>query len=108
MEELVGLLYAPKQWQVAGDDAEHHRRSIYLIAKRNLRLPFMEAFDQPWKQDIEGAVGAYWGLWNDERIPKFEFIEPIVQVPWWPLLSDPADYGEEAATWTRSGRRLGN
>ena len=46
-EELVGLLYAPKQWQVAGDDEEHHRRSIYLIAKRNLRLPFMEAFDQP-------------------------------------------------------------
>jgi len=46
-EELVGLLYAPKQWQVAENDAEHHRRSIYLIAKRNLRLPFMEAFDQP-------------------------------------------------------------
>jgi hypothetical protein len=46
-EELVGLLYAPKQWQVSGNDEEYHRRSIYLIAKRNLRLPFMEAFDQP-------------------------------------------------------------
>ena len=45
--ELVRLLYKPAQWEVARDAAEHHRRSIYLIAKRNLRLPFMEAFDQP-------------------------------------------------------------
>src|SRR5262249_6536972 len=46
-EELVQLLYKPTQWEVARDTAEHHRRSIYLIAKRNLRLPFMETFDQP-------------------------------------------------------------
>jgi Protein of unknown function (DUF1553)/Protein of unknown function (DUF1549) len=46
-KELVAMLYAPKQWQVAEDAAEYQRRSIYLIAKRNLRLPFMEAFDQP-------------------------------------------------------------
>ena len=26
---------------------EHNRRSVYLIAKRNLRLPFMEVFDAP-------------------------------------------------------------
>ncbi len=46
-KELVGLLYKPAQWEVARSADEHHRRSIYLIAKRNLRLPFMEAFDQP-------------------------------------------------------------
>jgi len=46
-KELVHLLYKPAQWEVARDAAEHHRRSIYLIAKRNLRLPFMETFDQP-------------------------------------------------------------
>ena len=46
-KELVSLLYKPSQWEVANDPAEHHRRSIYLIAKRNLRLPFMETFDQP-------------------------------------------------------------
>ncbi len=45
--ELVSLLYNPSQWKVADDAAEHDRRSIYLIAKRNLRLPFMEAFDAP-------------------------------------------------------------
>ena len=45
--ELVNLLYKPSQWQVPGDVSQNDRRSIYLIAKRNLRLPFMEAFDGP-------------------------------------------------------------
>jgi hypothetical protein len=31
----------------------------------------MEAFDQPWKAKIEGAIGAYWGVYNTEREPKF-------------------------------------
>ena len=46
-EALVDLLYDPTQWRVTEDPGEHNRRSIYLIAKRNLRLPFMEVFDQP-------------------------------------------------------------
>jgi hypothetical protein len=46
-QDLVNLLYKPSQWEVTSDPAEHHRRSVYLIAKRNLRLPFMEVFDQP-------------------------------------------------------------
>jgi hypothetical protein len=46
-QELINLLYKPSQWAVTPDTSEHDRRSIYLIAKRNLRLPFMEAFDAP-------------------------------------------------------------
>jgi hypothetical protein len=46
-KDLVNLLYDPKQWQVTADAREHDRRSIYLIAKRNLRLPFGQVFDQP-------------------------------------------------------------
>lgn len=45
--QLVGLLYKPAQWSVASDVGQHHRRSIYLMSKRNLRLPFLEVFDQP-------------------------------------------------------------
>lgn len=45
--KLTELLYNPSQWRVTQDTTEHDRRSIYLIAKRNLRLPFMEAFDAP-------------------------------------------------------------
>ena len=47
----------------------------------------MEAFDQPWKRATEGAVGAYWGIWNVERQPKFEFTAPVVEVPRWQLLA---------------------
>ncbi|HEY0666507.1 MAG TPA: glycosyltransferase [Gallionella sp.] len=47
----------------------------------------MEAFDQPWKTDIEGAVGAYWGVYDVERQPKFEFFQPVVPVPQWQLLA---------------------
>ena len=44
---LTQLLYNPAQWVAAKDPAEYQRRSVYLFAKRNLRLPFMEAFDAP-------------------------------------------------------------
>lgn len=39
--EPVGL------WPTSPDETEHHRRSIYLFNKRNVRLPLLEAFDQP-------------------------------------------------------------
>src|SRR5207248_1904493 len=34
-------------WPVSPDPREHTRRSIYLFAKRNVRLPLLEAFDRP-------------------------------------------------------------
>ena len=46
-QELIELLYKPTQWAVSKYPGDQARRSIYLIAKRNLRLPFMEVFDQP-------------------------------------------------------------
>lgn len=46
-QELVDALYKPSQWQVNKDATEHKRRSIYLLAKRNLHLPMMEVFDAP-------------------------------------------------------------
>ncbi len=35
------------QWPVTKDESEHNRRSIYLFARRNLRLPLLEVFDKP-------------------------------------------------------------
>jgi hypothetical protein len=34
-------------WPITPDPREHTRRSIYLFAKRNVRLPLLEAFDRP-------------------------------------------------------------
>jgi hypothetical protein len=45
--DMIRLLYKPSQWKVAAAAGEHDRRSIYLIAKRNLRPPFLEVFDSP-------------------------------------------------------------
>ncbi|MFZ5562625.1 MAG: glycosyltransferase, partial [Thermodesulfobacteriota bacterium] len=47
----------------------------------------MEAFDQPWKSENEGAVGAYWGVYDVYRNQKFAFTEPIVRVPQWRVLA---------------------
>ncbi|MGB3209327.1 MAG: glycosyltransferase [Desulforhopalus sp.] len=47
----------------------------------------MEAFDQPWKRSIEGAVGAYWGVYSAERQTKFPFTSPIVEIPEWRILA---------------------
>ncbi|HEV8060713.1 MAG TPA: DUF1553 domain-containing protein, partial [Gemmataceae bacterium] len=34
-------------WPITSDPRSHCRRSLYLFAKRNVRLPLLEAFDQP-------------------------------------------------------------
>jgi exo-beta-1,3-glucanase (GH17 family)/cellulose synthase/poly-beta-1,6-N-acetylglucosamine synthase-like glycosyltransferase len=47
----------------------------------------MEAFDQPWKAIQEGDVGSYWGVYNVDRVPKFEFTAGIVRVPEWHMLA---------------------
>ncbi|MFZ5757239.1 MAG: glycosyltransferase [Pseudomonadota bacterium] len=60
----------------------------FLPMARDLKLDYfiMEAFDQPWKSRNEGSVGAYWGVWDVDRQPKFPFRGPIVEIPEWRLL----------------------
>jgi exo-beta-1,3-glucanase (GH17 family)/cellulose synthase/poly-beta-1,6-N-acetylglucosamine synthase-like glycosyltransferase len=47
----------------------------------------MEAFDQPWKAAAEGSVGAYWGVYDVHRQPKFPFTAPVVRIPHWKVLA---------------------
>ena len=35
------------QWPVSKSIEDHHRRSVYLFARRNLRYPLFELFDRP-------------------------------------------------------------
>lgn len=43
----------------------------------------IEAFDQPWKFATEGRAGAYWGLWDAWRQPKFDLAGPVPSDPHW-------------------------
>jgi hypothetical protein len=49
--EVYALIFTEGEpdglWPVTADPREHFRRSIYLFNKRNVRLPLLEAFDQP-------------------------------------------------------------
>jgi hypothetical protein len=45
--ELVLSLKRPQYWVATRDKTEYDRRTIYMIYKRNLRLPFEEVFDAP-------------------------------------------------------------
>jgi len=63
------------------------RRFLHRADQENYSYFLMEAFDQPWKAQNEGGVGAYWGVYDVERRPKFSFAEPIVKLPNWHVLA---------------------
>jgi hypothetical protein len=45
--ELTRLSSKGAIWPVSARVADHHRRSLYVFVRRNLRYPFFEAFDRP-------------------------------------------------------------
>ncbi len=67
------------------DQAQFLRAFFHVAAGRKLHYYVMEAFDQPWKMAGEGRVGAYWGMFDADRQPKFAMIGPVVEDPGWPL-----------------------
>ncbi len=69
------------------NEATFLRRFLKVAAEENYIYYIMEAFDQPWKAQVEGAVGAYWGVYDVLRQPKFTFTEAIVDIPEWRLLA---------------------
>lgn len=68
-------------------EATFLRRFLDRAEKEGYIYYVMEAFDQPWKRSTEGAVGAYWGVYDVERRVKFPFVEPIVPIPRWYILA---------------------
>jgi exo-beta-1,3-glucanase (GH17 family)/cellulose synthase/poly-beta-1,6-N-acetylglucosamine synthase-like glycosyltransferase len=68
-------------------EAKFLREFLQLAQKEKYDYFVMEAFDQPWKRLNEGDVGAYWGVYDADRQPKFEFVEPVVPIPQWRALA---------------------
>jgi exo-beta-1,3-glucanase (GH17 family)/cellulose synthase/poly-beta-1,6-N-acetylglucosamine synthase-like glycosyltransferase len=69
------------------NEAAFLRRFLARAREEGYVYYVMEAFDQPWKARYEGAVGAYWGVYDVTRQPKFEFVAPIVRIPQWQALA---------------------
>ena len=38
---------------------------------QNIEMFYFSSFDESWKVETEGDVGAYWGLWNKDEVVKF-------------------------------------
>lgn len=67
-------------------DQARFLREFFNVAKgRKIDYYVMEAFDQPWKMQGEGRVGAYWGMYDAERQPKFALTGPVTDDPTWPF-----------------------
>jgi glucan 1,3-beta-glucosidase len=58
---------------------------ILALARRDgFSVNLIEAYDQPWKRQLEGTVGGYWGLFDDgARAAKFPPGEALSNHPRW-------------------------
>jgi exo-beta-1,3-glucanase (GH17 family) len=57
-----------------------------LAKQENFRVNLIEAYDQPWKRQLEGTVGGYWGLFDSvRRALKYPPGEAISNYPFWKL-----------------------
>ncbi len=53
------------------NQARFIREFLAQNSVHNYDYYLMEAFDQPWKVDIEGWAGAYWGMYDADREAKY-------------------------------------
>ncbi len=52
--------------------------------RENYRINLIEAYDQPWKRQLEGTVGGHWGLREAyRRQPKFAWGGAVSNHPHW-------------------------
>jgi exo-beta-1,3-glucanase (GH17 family) len=61
-------------------------QEVLAVGKRDgFRVNLIEAFDQPWKRQLEGTVGGHWGLLDGAtRERKFAWGAPVSNHPTWP------------------------
>jgi glucan 1,3-beta-glucosidase len=60
-------------------------QEVWALAKaEKFRVNIIEAYDQPWKRQLEGAVGGHWGLFDAyARQAKFTLGAPVSNHPQW-------------------------
>lgn len=69
------------------EQAIYLRKLVNRLNNEGYSYFVIEAFDQTWKTMDEGSVGAYWGVYDVDRNPKFNFKGSVVAIPEWRLLA---------------------
>ena len=87
---VIGEIGWPSKGPVIGaavPSLDNQARFIreFIAHPRTPRLDYflMEAIDQPWKVDIEGWAGPYWGMFNADRQPKYALEGLVQRDPHW-------------------------
>lgn len=65
------------------NQARFVREFLAKTAYKNYDYYLMEAIDQPWKVNIEGWAGPYWGMLDGERKPKYSLAGAIPRDDRW-------------------------
>jgi exo-beta-1,3-glucanase (GH17 family)/cellulose synthase/poly-beta-1,6-N-acetylglucosamine synthase-like glycosyltransferase len=65
------------------NEAYFDRAFVQFAMEKGWDYYLFEGFDQPWKNQGEGAVGAYWGLFDAGGRPKFAFTGLLRTFPEW-------------------------
>lgn len=59
---------------------------LELAGRENFRVNLFEAYDESWKQQLEGTVGGHWGLFDSmRRTPKYPPGVPVTNFLFWKL-----------------------
>lgn len=65
------------------NEAKFIRGMIQVAQRHGFDYNIVEAFNQPWKSNLEGVVGANWGLFSADREPVFPLTGPVYENPDW-------------------------
>jgi len=65
------------------EQAQFVRRFSQVAEREGLPYNLIEAFDQPWKRRLEGAMGGYWGIFDSDGRLKFDWHGPVAERPGW-------------------------
>ncbi len=63
--------------------AKHLRSLVETSIKNGFDYNLVEAYDQNWKYNLEGTVGAKWGLIDADRAQKFPLVGGVSEDPAW-------------------------
>ena len=70
----------PSPWNQARVISE----TLAVAEREHFKVNVIEAFDQPWKRALEGAVGGYWGIFDRAAgALKFSFGGTVSEHPHW-------------------------